>query len=88
MAKLDQAAKDAGILCLNEVGLDPGIDHMSAMRVINKVKKKPAGKVTSFRSYCGGLPGPRGEHESVGYKFSWSSRAELSSRQRNCRKVS
>jgi len=73
MAKLDQAAKDAGILCLNEVGLDPGIDHMSAMRIINKVKKN-GGKVTSFRSYCGGLPAPEANTNPWGYKFSWSPR--------------
>ena len=73
MKELDQAAKDAGILCLNEIGLDPGIDHMSAMKIIHDVQKK-GGKITSFRSYCGGLPAPEANTNPWGYKFSWSPR--------------
>ncbi|MBD3234014.1 MAG: saccharopine dehydrogenase [candidate division Zixibacteria bacterium] len=73
MAELDQAAKDAGILILNEIGLDPGIDHMSAMRIIDDVKSK-GGKIVSFRSYCGGLPAPEANDNPFGYKFSWSPR--------------
>ena len=73
MQELDQNAKDAGILVLNEIGLDPGIDHMSAMRVIHGVRDK-GGKVVSFRSYCGGLPAPEANTNPWGYKFSWSPR--------------
>ncbi len=73
MAELDKAAKDAGILILNEIGLDPGIDHMSAMRIIDDVKSK-GGKIVSFRSYCGGLPAPEANDNPFGYKFSWSPR--------------
>ncbi|MEZ4411110.1 MAG: saccharopine dehydrogenase C-terminal domain-containing protein [Polyangiales bacterium] len=58
---------------LNELGLDPGIDHMSAMRVIHQVRAK-GGEVTSFRSYCGGLPAPEANDNPFGYKFSWSPR--------------
>ena len=71
MKELDAAAKQAGITILNEIGLDPGIDHMSAMKIIHDVKSQ-GGKVTSFRSYCGGLPAPEANTNPFGYKFSWS----------------
>ena len=54
MRALDAEAKARGVILLNELGLDPGIDHMSAMRVIHGVRRA-GGRVTSFRSYCGGL---------------------------------
>ncbi len=73
MKELDSAARDAGILILNEIGLDPGIDHMSAMKIIHAVADG-GGKVTSFRSYCGGLPAPEANTNPWGYKFSWSPR--------------
>ncbi len=73
MNQLDEEAKSAGILILNEIGLDPGIDHMSAMQIIDDVNKK-GGKVTSFRSYCGGLPDMQHNNNPFGYKFSWSPR--------------
>jgi saccharopine dehydrogenase-like NADP-dependent oxidoreductase len=68
---LDADAKKAGLLFLNEVGVDPGIDHMSAMRVIDGVKNA-GGKITSFMSYCGGLPAPEANDNPFGYKLSWS----------------
>jgi saccharopine dehydrogenase (NADP+, L-glutamate forming) len=71
MKNLDAEAKKAGILILNELGLDPGIDHMEAMRIIHEVEEK-AGKITSFTSYCGGLPAPEANTNPFGYKFSWS----------------
>ena len=74
MNKLDRPARDAGVICLNEIGVDPGIDHMSAMRVIHDVQKR-GGKVVSFKSYCGGLPAPEANDNPWGYKFSWSPRA-------------
>ncbi|TNF74529.1 MAG: saccharopine dehydrogenase [Acidobacteria bacterium] len=61
----------AGLLFLNECGLDPGIDHMAAMKIIDEVRKQ-GGKVTGFRSYCGGLPAPEHNDNPLGYKFSWS----------------
>ncbi len=73
MRKLDQKAKDAGILILNEIGLDPGIDHMSAMKIIHEVQNK-GGRIKSFYSYCGGLPAPEANTNPWGYKFSWSPR--------------
>jgi len=73
MQELDQAAKSAKLCFLNEIGLDPGIDHMSAMRIIHDVEKK-GGKVVSFQSYCGGLPAMRHNNNPFGYKFSWSPR--------------
>ncbi len=76
MKALDGRAKEAGILILNEIGLDPGIDHMSAMRIIDHVTKS-GGKVTSFRSFCGGLPAPEANDNPMGYKFSWSPRGVL-----------
>ncbi|KAG2222858.1 hypothetical protein INT45_000473 [Circinella minor] len=76
MEKLDEAAKKAGILIMNEVGLDPGIDHMSAMKIIDEAKS--AGKkIRSFISWCGGLPAPEASNSPLGYKFSWSPRGVL-----------
>ncbi len=71
MKNLDEEAKKAGILILNEVGLDPGIDHMEAMRIIHEVEEK-GGEILSFISYCGGLPAPEANTNPFGYKFSWS----------------
>jgi saccharopine dehydrogenase (NADP+, L-glutamate forming) len=71
MKNLDSEAKRAGILILNEVGLDPGIDHMEAMRIIHEVEEK-GGEISSFTSYCGGLPAPEANTNPFGYKFSWS----------------
>ena len=84
MKELDQPAKDAGIIILNEVGLDPGIDHMSAMRVIDGVKNR-GGKVVSFSSYCGGLPAPEANTNPWGYKFSWSPRGVVMAGKNNGR---
>ncbi|MGA1793870.1 MAG: saccharopine dehydrogenase C-terminal domain-containing protein [Thermoplasmatota archaeon] len=71
MKELDEEAKDAGVLLINEMGLDPGIDHMEAQRVIDEVHKK-GGAVEEFISYCGGLPAPEANTNPWGYKFSWS----------------
>jgi saccharopine dehydrogenase-like NADP-dependent oxidoreductase len=73
---LDDKAKDAGILLLNECGLDPGIDHMSAMRVIHEVENND-GKVISFKSTTGALPSHEANNNPFGYKFSWSPRGVL-----------
>jgi len=76
MNALDREAKQAGVLLLNECGLDPGIDHMSAMRVIHQVEKNN-GKITSFRSTTGALPSHEANTNPFGYKFSWSPRGVL-----------
>lgn len=76
MAELDQQARDAGILNINEVGVDPGIDHFYALKTINEVHEK-GGKVLSFVSFCGGLPAPEASNNPLGYKFSWSPRGVL-----------
>lgn len=76
MAALDPYAKKAGLIFLNEMGLDPGIDHMSAMEIIDKVKDK-GGRITGFASNCGGLPAPEANNNPLGYKFSWSPRGVL-----------
>jgi len=76
MAALDKPAKDAGVILLNEMGLDPGIDHMSAMKVIHDVENA-GGKIVGFKSYCGGLPAPDANDNPYGYKFSWSPRGVL-----------
>ncbi len=73
MKALDKEASRKGVLLLNELGLDPGIDHMSAMRIIHKVQDE-GGRVVSFKSYCGGLPAPEANTNPWGYKFSWSPR--------------
>ncbi len=71
MAVLDQPARDQGLLFLNEVGVDPGLDHMSAMQIIDRVKGE-GGRVDNFFSYCGGLPARESNTNPLGYKFSWS----------------
>jgi saccharopine dehydrogenase-like NADP-dependent oxidoreductase len=76
MEALDERAKNAGILILNECGLDPGIDHMSAMRIIHDVEEKN-GKVVRFRSTTGALPAHEANNNPFGYKFSWSPRGVL-----------
>ncbi|MGD8243735.1 MAG: saccharopine dehydrogenase C-terminal domain-containing protein [Anaerolineae bacterium] len=73
MQALDSAARQAGVILLNEIGLDPGIDHMSAMRVIDRVHAA-GGQVRAFKSFCGGLPAPEANDNPLGYKFSWSPR--------------
>lgn len=73
MLELNDAAKKKGLLFLNEIGLDPGIDHMSAMQVIEKLKYKNA-KITEFRSYTGGLIAPKYDNNPWNYKFTWNPR--------------
>ena len=79
--ELDAAAKGAGITVLNEVGVDPGVDHLYAIKTIDEVHAK-GGKVREFYSYCGGLPAPDCADNPLGFKFSWSPRGALLS-QRN-----
>ncbi|EXJ88957.1 saccharopine dehydrogenase [NADP+, L-glutamate-forming] [Capronia epimyces CBS 606.96] len=76
MQALDAEAKAAGITVMNEIGLDPGIDHLYAIDVIDRVHKE-GGFVRGFKSFCGGLPAPENSDNPLGYKFSWSSRGVL-----------
>ncbi|XP_072038762.1 alpha-aminoadipic semialdehyde synthase, mitochondrial-like [Amphiura filiformis] len=78
MRALQQAAVDANICLVNEVGLDPGIDHMLAMESFSQIKEE-GGKVTSFESWCGGLPAPEFSDNPLRYKFNWSPAAALGS---------
>ncbi len=66
-------AKKNNIIFLNEIGLDPGIDHMSAMKVIDELKSKRA-KIISFKSFCGGLVHPQSDNNPWNYKFTWNPR--------------
>lgn len=76
MTALDAEAKEKGVILFNELGVDPGIDHMTAMQVIDRVQDE-GGKITTFQSYCGGLPAPEANDNPYGYKFSWSPRGVL-----------
>jgi len=73
MQALDADAKDAGVILLNEIGVDPGIDHMSAMEVVHRIEAN-GGKLISFASNTGGLPAPEANDNPFGYKFSWAPR--------------
>ena len=73
MRALDEDAKKAGVVLLNEMGVDPGIDHMSAMRVIDNLRKKNA-KFLQFESFTGGLVAPESDNNPWGYKFTWNPR--------------
>jgi saccharopine dehydrogenase (NADP+, L-glutamate forming) len=71
MMALDEAARAAGVLFLNELGLDPGIDHMTAMKIIDYVHLN-GGIVEGFYSFCGALPAPEAADNPLKYKFTWS----------------
>jgi saccharopine dehydrogenase-like NADP-dependent oxidoreductase len=62
-----------GLIFLCEMGLDPGIDHMSAMKLIDEIKGK-GGHITSFKSHCGGLVAPESDDNPWKYKISWNPR--------------
>lgn len=76
MAQLDGAAKEVGVILLNEIGVDPGIDHMMSMKAIHRVQRD-GGEITSFSSHAGGLPAPEANTNPFGYKFSWSPKGVL-----------
>lgn len=73
MATLDEQAKKAGSIIMNEIGVDPGIDHMSAMRVLDDIREK-GGKMLQFETFTGGLPAPRSDDNPWHYKFAWNPR--------------
>lgn len=69
----DAEAKANGLVFLNEMGLDPGIDHLSAMQIIDRIREQN-GQITSFKSFCGGLIAPTWDTNPWGYKFTWNPR--------------
>ena len=73
MQELDAAAKENNLIFMNEIGLDPGIDHMSSMKVIDEIREK-GGKVILFESFCGGLVAPESDTNLWNYKFTWAPR--------------
>ncbi|MEN9488278.1 MAG: hypothetical protein RL494_543 [Bacteroidota bacterium] len=73
MLELDAAAKENNLIFMNEIGLDPGIDHMSAMKVIDEIRDK-GGKMILFESFCGGLVAPESDNNLWNYKFTWAPR--------------
>jgi len=73
MQSLDAEVKAKGLVFMNEIGLDPGIDHMSAMKVIDDIKAK-GGKMILFESFCGGLVAPESDTNLWNYKFTWAPR--------------
>ncbi|MDX2250428.1 MAG: saccharopine dehydrogenase C-terminal domain-containing protein [Bacteroidia bacterium] len=71
IAAMDEAVKQKGLIFLNEMGADPGIDHMSAMQNIDAIRAK-GGEIVAFKSYCGALVAPESNDNPWGYKFTWS----------------
>ncbi len=73
MKALDEEVKAAGLLFMNEIGLDPGIDHLSAMRLLDQIRAE-GGEMTCFESCTGGLVAPESDNNPWGYKFTWNPR--------------
>ncbi|MBW7936255.1 MAG: saccharopine dehydrogenase NADP-binding domain-containing protein [Flavobacteriales bacterium] len=73
MQALDEEAKAKGLIFLNEIGLDPGIDHMTAMKILDKLKSEGA-VITGFETFTGGLLAPESENNPWKYKFTWNPR--------------
>ncbi len=71
MKEMDKAVKEAGLMFMCEMGLDPGIDHMTANKIIHSIHRV-AGSIISFKSYCGGLVAPERDNNPWHYKFSWN----------------
>ncbi len=73
MQALEEQVKANNLVFMNEIGLDPGIDHMSAMKVIDEIRAK-GGKMLLFESFCGGLVAPESDNNLWNYKFTWNPR--------------
>jgi len=73
MESLNQSAINKGLVFMNEIGVDPGIDHMSAMQVIERIRDK-GGKMLLFESFTGGLVAPESDNSLWNYKFTWNPR--------------
>ncbi|KAL0477558.1 alpha-aminoadipic semialdehyde synthase [Acrasis kona] len=78
MKQLHREAEQAGIMILNEMGLDPGIDHLTVMNILSRERlDSNFDSLVSFKSYCGALPSPDHSNNALGYKFSWSPKGVL-----------
>ncbi|MCK9558390.1 MAG: saccharopine dehydrogenase C-terminal domain-containing protein [Synergistaceae bacterium] len=84
MRALDNSAQAKGLVLLCELGLDPGIDHMSAVKAIEEAHSK-GGKVTSFVSLCGALPAPKDNNNPISYKLSWAPSSLIGASRREAR---
>lgn len=73
MRALDDEAKKAGVILMNEIGVDPGIDHMSAMKVLDEIREM-GGEMTIFESFTGGLVAPESDDNPWNYKLTWNPR--------------
>lgn len=73
MKSLDEEAKRKGVVLLNEIGVDPGLDHLSSMEIIDRIKSE-GGELTSFESFTGGLVAPEYDNNPWNYKFTWNPR--------------
>ncbi|QYJ69298.1 saccharopine dehydrogenase family protein [Flavobacterium litorale] len=73
MRELDAEVKANDLIFMNEIGLDPGVDHMSAMKILDEIRAK-GGKVLLFESFCGGLVAPESDNNLWNYKFTWNPR--------------
>lgn len=73
MKALDGEVREKGLIFMNEIGVDPGIDHMSAMQVIDRIRNK-GGKMLLFESFTGGLVAPESDTNLWNYKFTWNPR--------------
>ena len=73
MKALHEKAVEKNLVFMNEIGLDPGVDHMSAMQVIDRIREK-GGKMLLFESFCGGLVAPECDDNLWNYKFTWNPR--------------
>ena len=76
LKQLSGEFEKAKLLCMNEIGVDPGIDIMSTVKVVDEVRGR-GGKIVSYSSWCGGLPAPECRDNPFGYKFSWTPRGAL-----------
>lgn len=73
MQALDEEVKNNNLVFMNEIGLDPGIDHMSAMKILDEIREE-GGKMILFESFCGGLVAPESDNNLWNYKFTWNPR--------------
>lgn len=73
MKALEEEAKKAGVIIINEIGVDPGIDHLSAMKVIDEIKEQ-GGILSDFETFTGGLVAPESDNNPWNYKFTWNPR--------------
>ncbi len=73
MKALDERAKESGVILINEIGVDPGIDHLSAMKVLDEIRDA-GGRMLLFESFTGGLVAPESDNNPWNYKFTWNPR--------------